>query len=189
MGDKDDDTIIFNDPSTNKCYHDEDGETLFEKYFKGVNITADKRNYCYMILNNIREVVNSRYVAKYQSNRFELGSMTFGRLDYDKYFFNGVISNGEESKVVDGTITIGENGIKVDTNFYRFYEFLEDDERFYSTEDRFIQGANGCLRVTRYSDCREFAEPAEILKGEDAAEYAFEKSKSLVHKKRNEMSN
>ena len=190
MGNDDDNTIIFNEPSTNMFEQVEDGETLFERYFVGENINADKRNYCYMILNNIREVVNSRLVDKNQSNVFELQLMYFRRIELDKYGFDGLISNGKENKYVHGVIKISEHEIKVDTNYYRTYEYLKDEERFYTTEDTFIEGANGYLRVTSYSDCVDrFVEPANILSYEDTADYAFEKSRTLVPRKDKEMSN
>lgn len=189
MDDDKDDVIIFNGPNINMYEYLEDGESLFEKYFRCENMTADKRNFCYMLLNHIKEVTNSNYVYKFQKKEFELGSITFRRNDINKYGFYGVISNGDESKTVDGVIIIRDSNIEVSTNFYRFNEFLEDDERFYSTVDLFYQDGDEHLRTTIYSDGSKFVEHVNLLTGEEIDEYAYQKSKSLVKRKENEMSN
>lgn len=185
----DDDVIVFNEPYRSLYDHLDDGESLFEKYFKGENINADKRNYCYMLINNIREVENSRYHANNQSNEFELSSMTFRRIALNKYYFFGVLSNGEESKTADGVIEINEGKIVVGANFYRLYEFLDDDERFYSTVDTFCKEDGRSIRITEYPDGMRYTEPLDLLEGEEVSEYAYQKSKTMIRKRENKMSN
>ncbi len=184
-----DDERNYRDTYINMFDISEDGEVLFERYFKGINITADTRNYCYMLLSNIREVENSRFVDKNQSNEFELGTMTFKRSGRYKFLFDGAITNGIEGKMVDGVITIEDRDIIIETNYYRLNEFLEDDEKFYSTTDAFVQQGDRTIRITTYSDGMKFTEEVDLLSGEEVDEFAIQKSKYLLSKKRNKMSN
>ena len=146
---------------------DED-ELLLEEYFQYTNMSIDARNICLYILSKSKELDGSVNAAN-KFKKFDLVNMSLKR-NGGVIKFNGFASNGEENKFLEGKIKKVDNCFALETNVYRLYEYLDDDERDYYYSELFSPTKDGLNRVTIYNDGTMYKDVIYHLKKDDTSE-------------------
>ncbi|MGM9877209.1 MAG: hypothetical protein ACI33S_01040 [Bacilli bacterium] len=129
---------------------DYDEEILLEQYITYNNMSKTTRDMCMHLISNIKEVTDSEVVISGNNQRsYSIVSMNFNSDGY-VIKFNGFLTNEDENRFIDGTIVRKANNYYVNTNIYRLDEFLDDEDRDYSTHEVFTIKDDKILRKTLY---------------------------------------
>jgi hypothetical protein len=152
-------------------------EIIFEQYFPSENMNEDTRNLCLSLIGQSKEFTDSPKVVD-NSEPFDFVSMSLNKRN-NIVTFNGFISNGIENKFLDGRIVKSNNCYFLKTNVYRLYEYLDDDERQYSLDEKFELLDDCLVRKTLYSDAGYYDEVLPALTHIDIDSFAEEQVRRL----------
>lgn len=128
-------------------------EIIFESHFQSENMDAEERNLCLWLLNNSQEVQDSP--RRLNSDKpFNLVTMYLLKED-GVIGFSGAISNGDENKWIDGTITdrpsFSGTSKFIKCKVHRLADTVLDQDKDYYLEEEFITFPQHIVRKTKYT--------------------------------------
>ena len=146
-------------------------EVLLEQYYINKGLNKNERDFYINLLLNSKELTESEFnYSSQSSSKYDLVFITLENKGHYVTFY-GAISNGEENKIIDGSIIKRGNKFLVINNIYRLFELLSDDEKEYNVVDIF-RFKNGQLkRNTKYADERVFDADIELKTQEEMIDY------------------
>lgn len=137
---------------------DYEEEILLEQFITYNNMSKTSRDMCMHLITHLKEVCDSEFVyGKNGDKKYDVLSMNFNS---DNYIitFNGIISNDTENRCIDGIISRKANNYYVRTNIYRLNEYLEDEDKDYSTFETFTVSNDSVMRKTMYKPAHGYFE-------------------------------
>lgn len=131
-------------------------EILLEQYITYNHMSKSDRDMCMHLITNSKEVCDSE-LNDGEDRKYKVISMNFNSDGYI-VLFNGILTNGNENRYVDGSITRKSDNYFVKTNIYRLNEFIEDDERDYCSLEVFRVLHDSVYRKTMYTSLAGYFE-------------------------------
>ena len=126
---------------------------IFEKYFHAdESISLEESYFYFQMLRQTKDLSDSKFtLSPDESTRFEMVFMSLGK-DGENITFNGAISNGVESRCIDGVIKQKGKRHYVLTHVYRMGDKIPDDIREYYVYDTFKRIKDKMYQETVYDE-------------------------------------
>lgn len=151
-------------------------EIIFEQYFPYRNLTIDERNFIINLIINSKEVddseisINNKYSSRYGLDYLSLIKDKIG------VRFEGIISNENETRMINGYLTKLFNKYTIYMNVYRCSDVLEDEDKEYSVIDEYVFKNSRVVRKTRYTDGKYFEADVDLFNEDEMEEYIQNKT-------------
>ncbi len=144
---------------------------LVEQLFPALNMDEKSRNFFLNLLLNSIELKNSKYV--YRDSSPKEFDMVFMHLNDEGSIirFDGAISNGEENKMVYGTVEIRDGKYFVTSNVYRLFELVFGDDKEYRVYDEYEVKDGKTFRTSSYNGIWPKTEEITLKSDEEMEEY------------------
>ena len=157
----------------------ENEEIQLEQLFSYKNMNKNERDFYINLILNSKELTESEY--NYNKNSSPIYDLVFLALENKGNYavFYGAVSNGEENKVIEGSIVKKGKRFFVINNFYRLFELIneEEDVKEYNVVDEFAFNSKRLKRKTMYGDKKLYETDISLKTKEELEDYYKSKIK------------
>ena len=146
-------------------------EIILEQYFPSINLDKEGRDFYLNLILNSKELTDSKYNFKETStSSYEIVFMHL-KNEGSIVRFDGAITNGEESKLINGAIIEKGNKHYVFSNVYRLFELVTGNDKEYKVTDEFKEKDGRITRRTIYESGEYFEADITLKTPEEMEEY------------------